>query len=166
MTRLSEHKRKAVGDALRASVENGESVRAIARRIGVSVSTVNVVRLEIGHNSQRTGTKKAIEAIKVDHAARRAALTGRLLDVATRALDDMESPATIYNFGGKDNTYNSRTVDRPPTGDQRNLATIAAIALDKHRMLDQYDAQAGMASAVDDWLSGMVGKPRSGETPL
>lgn len=70
----------------------------------------------------------------------------------------MNSPAVIYNFGGKDNSYNQRVVERPPTGDQRNLMTVAAIALDKHKMLDTYDTQQSISSAVDDWLGAMMGR--------
>jgi hypothetical protein len=96
-------------------------------------------------------------------AARRARISERLVEAAERALDDMNAPAVIYNFGGKDNTYAERPVSRPPVADQRQLATIAAIALDKHRMLDQYDAQQGMASAVDDWLLDRLGVRRGND---
>lgn len=75
----------------------------------------------------------------------------------------MEAPSVIYNFGGKDNTYNEKQVSRPPVADQRQLATIAAIALDKHKMLDNYDAQQGLASAVDDWLLDKLGVQRGQE---
>jgi hypothetical protein len=33
----------------------------------------------------------------------------------------------------------------------------------KHRMLDQYDAQQGMASAVDDWLLDRLGVRRGND---
>lgn len=94
-------------------------------------------------------------------AAQRAELSQRLLDEARRALDDMHRPAKIYNFGGKDNTYNERTVDEPPVGDRRQLATIAAITLDKHRMLDGYDTDRAAASAVDDWLGHVLGRDKA-----
>jgi len=145
--------------ALRAQDQTGESLRSIAERTGVSPASVSKIARDMGvEQPKRSQTKKATEALRADLAARRAEISKRMVDAAERALDDMESPAKIYNFGGKDNTYNEREVPRPPTGDQRNLMIIAATALDKHRMLDQYDAQQGLAAVVDDWLGDMLGR--------
>jgi hypothetical protein len=158
---LSKEKRDEICEDLRRThgIPQG-SLRNVAERHGVGMTTVRKLRNELGLTEEdaRARTKNATEARRADMAEQRARLTQRLLRVAERALDDMENEAIIYNFGGKENTYNQRKVDRPPTVDQRNLATIAAIALDKHRMLDTYDTLNSTASAVDDWLQGVIGR--------
>lgn len=163
MARLSEEKREAIKEDLRRTHGTTEgALRRVAARHDVSMSSVRkiAVEMKLDGSQARSRTKNATAAIKDDLATQRAELSRRMVAAAHRALDDMESPAVIYNFGGKDNTYNEKSVPRPPTGDQRNLMIIAATALDKHRMLDQYDAQLGFASAVDDWLVDKLGVRR------
>jgi len=63
----------------------------------------------------------------------------------------------VYAFGGRDNDYNERLLDRPPTTDIRNLMTSFGIALDKHLKLDDHDAEDGDGAAVDRWLAETVG---------
>lgn len=163
MARLSEEAREAIRADLRATVgtSNG-STRKVASRHGVSEATTRriaaEISLELGTPESRAKTKNATAATVADMAAQRAEISQRMLAAARRALDDMDSPAKIYNFGGKDNTYNEREVPRPTTADQRNLMIIAATALDKHKMLDGYDASKAAASAVDDWLGAMLGR--------
>lgn len=65
-----------------------------------------------------------------------------LLVRARDALEAMDAPALVYSFGGKDNTYAERLLDAPPVGDQRNLMTIAGIALTRYADLDRVDAGA------------------------
>jgi hypothetical protein len=161
--RLSEELRSEIAAAVPVALAAGDSVRTIAARFGVSPATVSAIAREVRADTQRSQTKSATAAKTADLAARRARISERLVEAAERALDDMNAPSVIYNFGGKDNTYAERPVSRPPVADQRQLATIAAIALDKHRMLDQYDAQQGMASAVDDWLLDRLGVRRGND---
>jgi hypothetical protein len=161
--RLSEQQKDAIRDDLRHTFGTTDgSVLKVAGRHDVSATSVRVLARELGlvSSESRARTKNATEAQTADLAARRARISERLVEAAERALDDMNAPAVIYNFGGKDNTYAEKPVARPPVADQRQLATIAAIALDKHRMLDQYDAQQGLSSAVDDWLLSRLGVRR------
>lgn len=53
----------------------------------------------------------------------------------------------MFSFGGKDNVYRERILDRAPTGDLRNLMTSAAIAFDKHLLAERHDADTGAAGA-------------------
>jgi hypothetical protein len=159
VARLGDAVREAIREDLRRTHGTAEgSLRNVAERHGVGITFVRKLRaeLQLTDDARRAQTKNATEATRADLAARRARISERLVEAAERALDDMQAPATIFNFGGKDNTYNSKVVPRPPVGDQRQLATIAAIALDKHKMLDNYDASQQLASAVDDWLGDML----------
>lgn len=100
--------------------------------------------------------QNAIESRQLTMADRRSRLAERMIEVAERALDDMESPATVFNFGGKDNTFEARVLPRPPTGDQRNLTIIAATAIDKYKVLDNYDTDARERDALTLWLEHMM----------
>lgn len=165
MARLTDDQKEAIRNDLRSTYGTSEgSVLKVAARHGVSATSVRRLTRELGlvSSESRARTKNATDAQRTDLAARRAALSERFVAAAERALDDMEAPAVIYNFGGKDNTYNERRVSRPPTGDLRNLAIIAATMFDKHKVADQYDAQQGLSAAVDDWLADRLGKREDG----
>lgn len=163
MARLSEDQKRAVADDIRATIGTALcTTRKLAARHATSEASVRRIAaqhgLTLGTDATRAIVKNAVE-VKRDNAARqRAEISAMLLDEAREAVLDMRRPATIYNFGGKDNTYNEKQVSRPPTGDRRNLAIIAGTLLDKHKMLDGYDASQHLASAVDDWLGDMLGR--------
>jgi len=136
--------------AILADIKTGEKGRnQIAREHGVSQSTVSLIAQDAGLTSafDRTTTKHATAAATADNKARRAAIASRLLTKASEFLDQIDAPHLVFNFGGKDNTYEERELDRPPTADMRNLMTCAAIALDKHVVLDKHDGDQGVEGA-------------------
>lgn len=127
----------------------GMTRNAIAAELDVSGATVTKVCVAAGLSFNRTATKAATEAVSADAARRRAALSARLLDVAARALDDMDQPHLVFSFGGKDNTYNERELSTPPTGDRRNLMQIAGNAITRHLDIERHDSGAeGEAASV------------------
>lgn len=106
--------------------------------------------------------QNATESLRLSLADRRARLAERFIEAAEKALDDMRSTQwKVFNFGGKDNTFEMRVIDCVPTADQRNLMIIAATAVDKHKILDQYDADARDADAVTAWIAGLSGRGKS-----
>ena len=158
--------RAAVIADLRATHGTPEgSVRMISDRHGVPRSTISRIAKDEGLTNEvgHARMQNAIQTRLNGNAEIRAELASRMLRAANRALSDMEASATIYNFGGKDNTYNERTVNRPPTADQRNLMIIAATAIDKHKVLDQYDSDARTGAMLDRWLNAMIGEDQSDE---
>jgi hypothetical protein len=163
--KISDQQRAAIEADLRRNIGTPEGAfRRVAERHDVAFVTVRRICDAAGidpPDERRARTEKATDQQRASNAERRAELASRLLDVAKDAVDEMYQPATIYNFGGKDNTYNEKQVQRPPTGDRRNLATIAAIMMDKHKVLDMYDADARAGAALDRWLDHLTGE----ETP-
>lgn len=139
--------------------------RAVAGRHGCSPNTVARIARdnELTSESGRAKVQNATKARQAQMAEQRARISEMLLNEAERALQNMHEPHLVFNFGGKDNSYNEKTLPSPPTGDQRNLATIAAIMLDKHKMLDTYDDAAKLMNSVDSWLTAMAGE-RSDES--
>lgn len=119
----------------------------IARETGRSGSTVTKVVHDAGLSFDRTATKAATEARKADLAARRADLRIKFLDRADELLDMFDKPVTVFNFGGRDNTYEERTLDRPTIGDMRSLIQAAATASTQEIRIGQADADQGEQAA-------------------
>lgn len=157
MPRIPDDKRAAIEADIRAGQK---SRNQIARDHDVSVGSVTNIAKGLGLTTafDRSATKNATKAAQLDAKARRAVLQHRFLDRAERALDDMERAHLVFNFGGKENTYAEHLLDRPPTGDQRNLMIIAATGLDKSIAIDRHDADTMANAAVDTWLDAMLGR--------
>lgn len=142
--------------AILADIQAGQKSRnQIARDHGVSAGAVT--KLAPPGSFDRSQVKRATEAKVADNKARRAEISRRFLDKAAELLDQMDQPHLVFNFGGKDNTYNERELDRPPTADLRNLIVSAATAFDKHLAADRHDNDDQGLAAVDAWLRDMLG---------
>jgi transposase-like protein len=142
---------------LRDIERGGSSTRQIGARHGVSDATVRKIAKEAGLTFSREQTKNATEAKVADNKARRAEIARKFLDKADALLDQMDQPHVAFNFGGRDNTYNEKLMDRPPIADIRNLMTSAAIAFDKHLAADRHDSDDQGLAAVDAWIRDMLG---------
>ncbi|MFJ2029442.1 hypothetical protein [Streptosporangium sp. NPDC087985] len=143
--------------AILESIKAGGTCRGIARSADVSPSTVAKIARENGLGFERTQTKNATEAKVADNAALRASTSRRFLVKANELLDQMDGEHTVFNFGGKDNTFNSKVLPKPPVSDLRNLMTAAAVAIDKHLVIEKHDNSGESHAAVDAWLTEMTG---------
>lgn len=125
----------------------GEGVSAyrIAKTVGVSAATVT--KYAPAGSFDRSATAAAVQAHKVDAAARRAQLAHDLLEDAARLRAQIWQPAVIYNFGGKDNTYEERAVTEPPADVKRTLMLATNTALQAHLRLVDHDSDGGVAQA-------------------
>src|SRR4051812_29834207 len=79
--------------------------------------------------------------------ALRAVTSRRLLHEANKALDRLDEPYLVFAFAGKDGLYREHTLELPPAGEVRNLMTAAAVAIDKHAVLEKLDTDTGSAAA-------------------
>lgn len=136
----------------------GLSRNAIARQLGRSQSTVSKLARELGLTFDRARTAEATQAKVVDAKARRAQLANDLLADAERMRQQLWTPTTIYNFGGKENTYNERNVEQPPFRDQRDIVHSVGLLVDRHVRLTEVDADLQGLAAVDAWLRNIVGE--------
>jgi len=138
----------------------GLSRNAIATQLGRSGRTISRICAE--HQPpltfERTRTAAATAAKKADGAARRAALQLDALENAGRLMGQMFAPSVVYNFGGKENDYNERSVDEPPFRDKRDIATAIKALADTALKLAEYDKatghedEKGMLGALFDQL--------------
>ncbi|WP_293785020.1 helix-turn-helix domain-containing protein [uncultured Aeromicrobium sp.] len=137
----------------------GRTRNDIARDVGVSGSTVTKVVKAAGRSFDRAATKAATEARKVDLAERRARLRAKYLQRAEELLDQMDKPHLVFNFGGKDNTYEERTLDRPPVKDIRDLMQAASTATNAELRIAaaESDTNAEAARSVLVGLANALG---------
>ena len=140
----------------------------IARRMGRSGQTISAMcgKLDPPLRFERDATKLATEARKTDAAARRAALQVDMLAGAQKLLTQMFSPTKIYNFSGRDNSYNERQVDEPPFRDKRDLAAAIQALVAQSVRLAELDAGGnveGAISLLDRVLTGLRTKHGTGE---
>ena len=133
----------------------GLSRNDIARTSGVSAGTVTNVCRAAGLSFDRSATKVASEAKRVDLADARLNLAQRLNTAALDMLDMLDKPFTVFNFGGKDNTFASEVLDTVPVDARRTIITSTAIVFDKISRIVEKD-NGGLENTVGvlDALSG------------
>jgi hypothetical protein len=159
----------------------GMGRNAIAREIGRAQRTVSVIAAELGLTFDTSMTEDATRARIAQLAALRADTALDLHLDALKLTQSMWEPATVFNFGGKDNTFAWREVDEPPAADKKALMSAAGIALEKSLKLvppaDDAGAEdaksmlgklmAGLKAAYDDAAAeeGGSGEEAEGESP-
>jgi hypothetical protein len=121
----------------------GRGRNDIMRETGLAAKTVSETCKAFGLTFDRTKVRAATAARVADAKQMRAELQVRYLEEAGALLDDIRSPTKVFNFGGKDNTYNSVDVEQPPVVDQLKLMQAATIATDRALRLAEHDAGDG-----------------------
>lgn len=137
----------------------GKGRNEIARLTGRAQRTVSVICAEEGLVFDASMTEDATRHRVAQLAALRADTAVDLHLDALRLTQQMWEPATIYNFGGKDNTYRDKQVNEPPSGDKKNLMSAAGIALEKSlRLVPPADDSGtnGARSMVGDLITGLT----------
>ena len=164
--RTSADVRAAIAEDCRAHPDDSNAT--IARRHGCSATLVLTIKRAEGLAPRAfssepelrvTNLEKANKARLADMAERRTNLAERLIrraEALERSLDDR---FIAFNFGGKDNTYNEHTFDKPDVKSTQITLTAAAIAIDKHLKLLQFDAGSDNSEAAS--LLGKLGEALS-----
>lgn len=133
---------------LRDLAATGTSVRAMAAKIGCSKSVIDRRLKHLGITLDRSMTAAATEANALDAKARRARLQRDLLEDAEKLREQLWQPALVFNFGGKDNTYEQRELDKPTFTDQLKIVQAVGVAVDRSLKLDLHDSGAGAEKVV------------------
>lgn len=125
------------------------SVRTIALELERSRTATARRLAHLGLSAaDRTRTAAATAARVTDARARRATLRDDLLADAERMRRQLFAPTKVFNFGGKDNTYEERRVDQPPFADQLKIAQAVSTLVGTLERLEKLDADAGVQDAV------------------
>ena len=163
---LNPTKRQAILDDIEATAGTLDgTVRKIADRQGVSTATVQRLAkaADLSDAWSRDKTQKGTQARQADLAELRSLTSARFLQEANKMLDRLNEPCEVFAFGGAENRFNSEVLHRPPSQEARNFLTSAAVALDKHLLLDKHDTDDQSGAAVDSWLRSVMGRD---QTPM
>ena len=141
-------KQSAENDAkLRKLHAAAVSQRKIAAELGISMATVGTWSKRLGLSYDKTSTVAMNKAAGIDIAAGRLRLAEKMLVAAEAMLDKIDDPYIVYNFGGKDNTYEEHELKSAPVEVRRNILTSAAISFDKITRIVEADPDIGTAEA-------------------
>jgi hypothetical protein len=137
----------------------GKTCGEIAREVGRSTNTVSRVAATVGHSWGHVNAARAHEATAAYGAERRAVTMQRFHERADELLARMEGRFLVFNFGGKENTYNEHELEQPPVEAIRAMMQSAREAMRTVLDIDRHDNRndEGLA-AVDEWLRGIVGR--------
>jgi len=112
----------------------------ITRETGIHQKRVTAIAAEQGLSfSNKARTAVATRVRKIDAASRRAKLQEQYLESAERLMGQMFAPSLVYNFGGRDNTYEERTHTEPTFGDKRSIAVAVQSLTHAALRLAEYD---------------------------
>lgn len=146
-------------DAIRRLHAQGLGRNAIAKELRRSGRTISNLAADMGLSFERGPEVAAATAARTaDLAALRAQLALDLTYDAMKLRAQMWQPAKIWNFGGKDNTYEEMPVLEPPADAKRALMGTAGMAIDRSLKLSPPETDQQGLAAVDAWLKGMLGE--------
>lgn len=139
-------------------IESGKPCRDIAKQVGRSADTISRIARSIGWTFGRPNLARAREAQSAYSAERRAELAAKATERAQEMLAKMDGRYLVFNFGGKDNTYEEHELEEPPVDALRAMAQTFRDLMRTVLDIDRHDNRAdeGMA-AVDQWLRDMIG---------
>ncbi|MFD5002210.1 helix-turn-helix domain-containing protein [Streptomyces mutabilis] len=109
----------------------GKGRNEIARLTRRSLRTVSLICADEGLTFDVTMTEEATRHRMANLAERRAILAEALQTDAEKLTEQLWQPHWVFNFGGKDNTYEKRLLDEPPADAKKNLMASAGIAIEK-----------------------------------
>jgi hypothetical protein len=116
------------------AVRGGMTRNAVARQFERSPATISKIAAAAGLDFDRSRTAAATKAKQADNRARRATITTQMLDDIEKLQTQMFAPTTVYNFGGRDNTFETADIPEPSFRDKRDIT--AAISNLMGRVLD------------------------------
>lgn len=153
---------RPVTDAERAEIRRlhaqGHGRNEIARQLQRGGRTISVEAWAMGLTfDNAAATDIATNNRRAQLAARRMDLAEDLQTDAERLTEQMWQPAVVFNFGGKDNSFEKRPVDEPPADAKKALMSAAGIAIDRSLKLVPPETDQHGLAAVDQWLRGMMG---------
>jgi hypothetical protein len=153
--------RAAIVRDLRGRVEGSPSFREIAAQHGVSLTFVrNVANKELGPGvalaTAQAQTKDARASFDAVRSDRRRRIAERLLDFAENCLDELDAGSVIAGISFGDVV--SGRARGVTARDRQALATAAAIALDKERMLSETSSDND-SSDVRQFLRWVTNRP-------
>jgi hypothetical protein len=125
----------------------GAGRNEIARTLKLAAATITKLAQQQGLSFDRAPTAQATEARKTEAAGRRAELELAYLAEARMLIEELRAPVLVYNFGGKDNSYEEQLHDEPDAASKLKLMQASGIAVDRALKLADTDASTGLPAA-------------------
>lgn len=132
---------------IREMAAAGKGRNEIAREVGCSYASVTKWAKREGDDEvfvRGPGVIAATAAKVADAKARRADLQLKLLEDAERLRQQLFKPAFAFNFGGKENTFESKTIPEPTFADKRNIVQAVTTAVNASIRIDEHDKASGV----------------------
>lgn len=137
-------------EAIIAAFDTGKSCKQIARDFGRSPSTISAIAKDAGHEFGRSNLARAQEAKAAYDDERRSRLRLRHVEAVERMLGQLFEPHLAFNFGGKDNTFESRELPEPPPRDKRDLTSAIRNLMTTVLEIDKREVQAEDSGLLDE----------------
>lgn len=135
---------------LRAEVldlyDRGLNRTQIARATGIDDAELTKLLREEGLVLDVTKVKARNKGRLEEAAEQRARIMRKMMNASESLLGQMEQPARVFNFGGRDNTFAEVELDAPPIADKLRLMQAAGIGVDKALALAAHDAGSARVS--------------------
>lgn len=144
-------------EVIRRLHADGASPMQIATELG---EPTNAGRVAVLNRASRMGltwehrsrevaqTAAARAAAEAAFRARTARLRQNLLAESERMLTELREPVMVYNFGGKDNTFETADLPEPSHADKLKIAQTVSTLTTTIEKLDKMNAEAGAAEAA------------------
>ena len=142
MAKRYEQERASIVDLWREGLSRGE----ISRRLGINDAKVTEIAQQEGLVFDRTTSVAKTKGRLEQAAEQRSRIMHRMMDASENLLDLLDRPVTVFNFGGRDNTYAEQEVDAPPIADKLRLMQAAGVGVDKALALAAHDAGSATVS--------------------
>src|SRR5512146_2047859 len=127
----------------------GKSCRQIAREAGVSPDTVSRIAKKEGHAFGRANIRRAQEARLAYGAEWRADFARKLAADLEAMRQQLSMRHLVFNFGGRDNTYEEHELSEPPTTAKRDLMNCITSGIRALLDIDRHDRRSDDESAFD-----------------
>jgi hypothetical protein len=140
---LTDAERERIKELYDAGMGRNEIAAAIGRSAGI----VTKIARELGLSFNRAMTAEAVEARRIDMAARRAVLADNLLSDAEALREQMWEPCKYWEWGGRSHTYAEVTVEEPTPTDKWRLMSAATTASQGSMKIELHDVGQNVDNA-------------------
>lgn len=126
----------------RELIRDGVGRNDVARQLGIAAASVTMIAKAAGLDFSRSATAVAVEARRVDRAARRGLIIDRLYDRAERVMSRLEAELYTYTVIVPGQGPEAVHEADPPARDEKDLASAVGAYLSQAAKLEDIDGDS------------------------